>query len=233
MTTHLQTGRRRRVRKTRRAARPQRHGIHVGWYVTAAVGLLAAFNSWPLYTGLVLGVAVVATVVVAVLARRCSGRLGGVKARIAKVTSTARHVLPKRSAIPSQRTVEAFYALSPGKFEQAIAELAMEDDDTMQATVVGGSGDGGMDVRVLRSDGSHVLVQCKRYRKGGNVPARDVRDANGAYWDLHRCHRAVIVTTADFTRDAKATNTRLRQQVRLVNGGALVAWATGGPSPLT
>ncbi|MFE6160960.1 hypothetical protein ACFQ7F_18825 [Streptomyces sp. NPDC056486] len=38
-----------------------------------------------------------------------------------------------------------------------------------------------------------ILVQCKRYKKGKNDSSDAVIHANGARWDLHRCHRAVIV----------------------------------------
>lgn len=227
MATYQPT-RGRRVRKTRPVTRRRRHNISPGWLLTAAVAAFVAIKTWPLYSALVLGV-LVTTVIVAVVRPR---RLNRLTARIGQVTSSVRIVMPKRSAIPTQRTVESFYRLSPGRFEEAIAELAAQDPDTVQATVVGGSGDGGMDVRVKRADGTDVLIQCKRYRKGGNVPARDIRDANGAYRDLHRCHRAVIVTTSDFTRDAKDTNAALPQRIRLVNGAQLVAWANGGPSPL-
>lgn len=222
----------RRVRKTRDPARRRRRNVHVEWYAAGVIVLYATARTWPLYTSLAAALVVASAVAAAVVTKRQPRRAAGIRTRIGRISSTARTVLPKRSAIPARRTVEAFYALSPGRFEQAIAELASEDDDTAQATVVGGSGDGGMDVRVKRKDGTDVLVQCKRYKKG-NVPARDIRDANGAFWDLHRCHRAVIVTTADFTRQAKETNALLRQQVRLVNGAALAAWANGtGPSPL-
>lgn len=194
-----------------------------GLAVTLFIGYILV-KSYPLQAIPAL-IAIAAVVILAVIRpRRLAGLFHGAD-RIAAA-------LPARSALPRQLTAEAFHRLSPGRFEHAVAELA-RDDDTMHATVVGGSGDGGADVLVKRKDGSNVLIQCKRYKKGNNVPSRDIRDANGAYWDLHGCHRAVIVTTADFTKDAKATNARLRQQVRLVNGADLAAWADGtGPSPL-
>ncbi|MFZ3592303.1 restriction endonuclease [Streptomyces sp. BH104] len=222
-----QSASRRRVRKTRPIAR-RRRKINAWWLLAAAGAVYGAFNTWPMYTGLAVAVILLAIIVVGVRPRR----LDRLTARIGQVASRVRIVMPQRSVIPAQRTVESFHRLTPGRFEEAVAELASLDRDTVQATVVGGSGDGGMDVRVKRADGTDVLVQCKRYRKGGNVPARDIRDANGAYRDLHRCHRAVIVTTSDFTRDAKATNAVLPQRIRLVNGADLVAWANGGPSPL-
>lgn len=74
-------------------------------------------------------------------------------------------------------------------------------------------------------------MQCKRYKQGNNVPARDVRDANGAYRDLHHCHHAVIVTTSDFTAQAYEHNAAFRPPLRLINGTALEAWANGGTPP--
>lgn len=225
--------RRRPVRKARRPA-PRRQGrIHKGWATATVVGIsYISFRAWPAPTIAFLSLAIVGIATAATLFVVRPAWVSVQAGRVARARVNVRKSLPQRSALPRQLTAEAFHRLSPGRFEQAIAELAW-DDDTMQATVVGGSGDGGADVLVKRNDGTNVLIQCKRYKKGNNVPSRDIRDANGAYWDLHRCHRAVIVTTADFTKDAKATNARLRQQVRLVNGAALVAWARGvGPSPL-
>lgn len=228
-----QSARRRPVRKTRRPA-PRRQGrIHKGWAtVTVAGAGYISFRVWPTPTIVLLVLAVVGIATAAILFVVRPAWVSVQAGRVARARARVRIAMPQRSALPRQLTAEAFHRLSPGRFEHAVAELA-RDDDTMHATVVGGSGDGGADVLVKRKDGSNVLIQCKRYKKGNNVPSRDIRDANGAYWDLHGCHRAVIVTTADFTKDAKATNARLRQQVRLVNGADLAAWADGtGPSPL-
>lgn len=231
--TVYQSARRRPVRKSRRPA-PRRQGrIHWSWATVTVVGVgYISFRAWPAYTIVFLSLAVVGIATAAILFVVRPAWVSVQAGRVARARASVRISMPQRSALPRQLSVEAFHRLSPGRFEQAVAELA-RDDDTMEATVVGGSGDGGADVLVQRKDGTNVLIQCKRYKKGNNVPSRDIRDANGAYWDLHRCHRAVIVTTADFTRDARTTNARLRQRVRLVNGASLVAWANGtGPSPL-
>lgn len=209
-----------RPTRRRRSRRLPRLGW--GWLLVALV-IAGIAKTWPVLTGLAVGLIGAAFVLRAIRPawlRRLHSTMPG--------NPFHRPALPA----PGRRTIEAFHRLSPGRFEQAIAELAHQTPNVTAATVVGGSGDGGMDVRVKLANGTDVLIQCKRYRKGNNVPSRDIRDTNGAYRDLHRCHQAAIVTTADFTRDAYATNAQLPQRLRLVNGEALVAWANGtGPAP--
>lgn len=211
-------------RKTTTRRHTGRRLPHLGWgWIIVALGVVGVAKTWPVLTALttvLIGAALILRAIQPAWLTRFRNPLPGL--------SFYRPALPA----PGRRTVEAFHRLSPGRFEQAIAELAQQDHNVTAATVVGGAGDGGMDVRVKLANGSDVLIQCKRYRKGNNVPARDVRDTNGAYRDLHRCQQAAIVTTADFTRNAYATNAQLTQRLRLVNGDALTAWANGtGPAP--
>src|SRR5690606_19621974 len=53
-------------------------------------------------------------------------------------------------------------ALSPGEFEQRVA-LLLQDLGWQNVQLVGGSGDGGVDIRAAH-DGFKYVVQCKRYK---------------------------------------------------------------------
>ncbi|MEU1134143.1 restriction endonuclease [Streptomyces sp. NPDC005900] len=205
--------RRPRLRSTRtRPARRSRTRRRVlptlswGWYATAALVLLAAFKSWPLQTLTALTAA----------------------AALTALTVKRPHL---RSVLPRQRTAATFHQLSPSRFEHAVAHLARTDPRVRGAAVVGGTGDGGIDIRVELNDGTHWFIQCKRNKQGNNVGSGVIRDANGAYRDLHSCHRAAIVTTADFTAQAYATNDRLHRPLTLFTGQDLTRWAGGGPAP--
>lgn len=202
--------RKRRPRPPRRNRRPTRGralpALHWGWYATGGITVLAAAKSWPAQTGAALAV-------LAVLA-------------VLSVVQPARH-----TARPGPRTPEAFYQLTPEGFEHAIADLARADRRVRSAIPVGGSGDGGIDVRVELHTGARWFIQCKRNQYGNNVGPSVIRDANGSYRELHGCHHAAVITTADFTEQAKNTNDRFEYPLALFTGQDVEAWARGGPAP--
>ena len=129
------------------------------------------------------------------------------------------------------RTLAGFHAMSPDQFEQAVAELARRHPAVREATTHGGSGDRGLDVLAELHDGRRILIQCKRYQPGNNVGGPTVRETVGSVI-ANGCTAGVIVTTAGFTAEAIATNRTLGpSRLALVDGSALVAWASGGPAP--
>ena len=148
--------------------------------------------------------------------------------RLGRLWSVIDRAAARRSALPApgRRTISTFQRLAPGRFEHAIAELAAHDERVIRATVLGGPGDNGMDVCVQLANGTLVLIQCKRNKNGNNVPSSTIRETVGSVI-FHNCHVGAIVTTADFTRDAYATNAGLRQPLRLIKGSDLEAWANG------
>ena len=67
-------------------------------------------------------------------------------------------------------------------------------------TVLGGSGDQGVDITAVGGDG-RVAVQCKNYKKRiGNKPVQEVY-AGSRY---HRCDQAWVVAPAGYTKGAHA-----------------------------
>lgn len=85
-------------------------------------------------------------------------------------------------------------SLAPDAFERKVAAY-------MRATeVVGGTSDGGVDIRA--HDGHRaVLVQCKRYTGKRNVGVKDVREFLGCLSD-HNYPRGIFATTAGYTAPA-------------------------------
>lgn len=216
------------TRRTRRTpTRPQRtiRLPRLGWgWIAVALTIIVIAKTWPLYTA----ITVVLTAVGLITAARQPAWLQHAASRLPTITLHRTH-LPNRG----HRTLTTLQRLNPTHFENAIAELALEDPSVHTATRVGGTNDRGADVIAHLYDGRRILIQCKRYRTGHNVGSDTVQTINGVYRDIHHCHQAVIVTTAHFTPAAYDTNARLPHPIRLIDGPALTAWANGGPPPWT
>lgn len=215
----------RRTRKTSTRTRRRNLGLpRLGWWWLgiAFTGFVIA-KTWPVLTA----VAVALLAIGLITAARRPAWLQHAARRL-PIINFYRPRLPARS----HRSINTFQRMTPGHFEQAIAELALEDrDHVATATTVGGANDRGADVLVHLNDGRRILIQCKRYRNGNNVGSEDVQKTNGTYRDIHHCHAAIIVTTAGYTRAALDTNTMLPQPIRLIDGPQLEAWANDGPTP--
>ncbi|MEU3712864.1 restriction endonuclease [Streptomyces catenulae] len=128
-------------------------------------------------------------------------------------------------------SIAAYQHMSGSQFEHAIADLARRDPGVRAATVSGGANDRALDVLVQLTDGRRIAVQCKRFAAGNRVGAPVVYEVNGTYRAYHRCDVALIVTTSDFTQDARRANAELDHPLRLVDGRALGRWVTGGRPP--
>lgn len=149
--------------------------------------------------------------------------LGG--AGLSRLTgrTTTRHV-------HQVNTVREFGALSPGEFEQAVADLCWRDGCT-RVTVVGGAGDLAADVLATTPDGRRILIQCKRYAAGRRVGSQDVQRVGGTYAIVHHAQLAIVVTTATYTTAAR--DYAHQAGIRLIDAGGLAAWAAGGQPPWT
>ncbi|MFJ5294563.1 restriction endonuclease [Streptomyces sp. NPDC088348] len=208
---------RRAPARRRPASSRRRRGlrrIHWAWPVTVVVVILAAVREWP-----------VQSVLVAVLLA-AAGITWAARRHPLRLARFFHH--GPRLPRPGEWTIRKFYALAPGQFEQAIADLALRDPGVRRATVEGGTDDKTMDVRVALHNGQHVQVQCKRYAATKAVDANTVYAVNGTYRS-NGCHLAVIVTTSRFTASAQAF--AAQEGVRLCDGPGLERWANGGPAP--
>lgn len=128
-------------------------------------------------------------------------------------------------------SIAAYQHMSGSQFEHAVADLARRDPGVRAATVSGGANDRALDVLVQLTDGRRIAVQCKRFAAGNRVGAPVVYAVNGTYRAYHRCDTALIVTTSDFTQDARRANAELDQPLRLVDGRTLSRWVAGGRPP--
>jgi restriction system protein len=101
-------------------------------------------------------------------------------------------------------------AAPPEFFEQLVVNLlvAMGYGGSLEGAgrSLGKSGDGGVD-GVIDQDAlglDRVYIQAKRYQSGNAVGAAQIRDFFGSL-DRFKAAKGILVTTSNFTRDAKET----------------------------
>jgi hypothetical protein len=113
-------------------------------------------------------------------------------------------------------TRNRLYGLSPGEFEDYVAELFRKKGYAV--THRGGSGDRGVDLELSdRRTGRRAIVQCKRYQN--TVGAKTVRELYGTL--LHElAYHAFLVTTADISDAARSWADG--KPITLIDGATLV-----------
>lgn len=116
--------------------------------------------------------------------------------------------------------------VTPSFFEGLLIELllAMGYGGTGEgaAHALGKTGDNGID-GVINQDPlgvDQIYIQAKRYAKGNNVGAGDIRDFFGAL-NLKKAQKGIFITTSDFTTSAQKTAQDLSTRIVLINGTEL------------
>ncbi|MFJ1837880.1 restriction endonuclease [Streptomyces sp. NPDC088175] len=197
-----------------RGRRAQRRRVSVGdrlmWClgVLIAVGLYMRANPW---VGWVLLAVLVVAVVLAVLAVRLGRR---------------RH----RRLVQGVRTLQEFSEMTPGNFEHAVAELCRRDG-CRNVRVVGGSGDLGADVLATTPLGKALVIQCKRYDAGNLVGSPEAQKVGGTARPVHGADEVAIVTTSDFTAEARRYAALPAVHIHLLGGQQLIRWQADGWQP--
>jgi HJR/Mrr/RecB family endonuclease len=115
----------------------------------------------------------------------------------------------------SAMTREALYTLNPREFEHFVAELF--EQRGYMVGVRGRSGDLGVDLEIIDSNGRRAIVQCKRYRHpiGPDV----VRELFGTMVHEMAFH-GFLVTTAEISGAAREW--ARGKPITLIDGSALV-----------
>jgi restriction system protein len=125
-----------------------------------------------------------------------------------------------RASLVSQ-LVETLRGVSPERFENIVidvlAAMGYGGGREGAARAVGRSGDGGID-GVIEEDRlglDSIYVQAKRWE--ANVGRPHVQAFAGALQG-HRAHKGVMITTSDFTAEAKAYAATLPTRIVLIDG---------------
>lgn len=138
---------------------------------------------------------------------------------IAAVVWLVRRRSSKPRTATAQELSELFAnvrAMSGQQFESFTAHLFRAMG--FPATVLGGSGDQGVDV-VLEAKDGRIAVQCKNYAKAvGNKPVQEV-DAGARH---HGCNQAWVVAPAGFTKGAFELASSVG--VSLFDAGSIRTW---------
>jgi restriction system protein len=111
----------------------------------------------------------------------------------------------------------ALYALTPAGFERYVADVFVSSGYVVR--VVGGSGDGGVDVRVWRN-GVTGVVQCKRYRPDRALGPAAVRELVGTRTHV-RARAAWLATTAPLS--PAAARLAVEEGIVILDARTLVA----------
>ncbi|GIH93364.1 restriction endonuclease [Planobispora siamensis] len=113
--------------------------------------------------------------------------------------------------------------LDPRRFEELAAEL-LRRDGFGRVRVVGGAGDGGVDVCGVAPGGRPYAVQCKHYTRPVGPGA--VRDFVGALQSRpYRGHQGVLVTSSHLS--AQAAGTAREHDVVVIDRDRLADWLLG------
>lgn len=93
--------------------------------------------------------------------------------------------------------------MDPYEFEELIAEIW--ELQGYQTTVRQASGDRGVDIEARRQTpfSQEVLIQTKRYTDGNKIGSGEVRNYATLYQQVPEADVVVIVTSSDFTKEAK------------------------------
>lgn len=125
------------------------------------------------------------------------------------------------NAAAKQRVLDWLSTLEPSAFERLVAEL-LRAMGHAEVRVVGGSGDGGVDVEALAVDrwghGCRVVVQAKRWAR--TLGRRTVDELLGVLV-RRRLDHAILIVTSGFSKAARAAAAD-DPRLRLVDGAALV-----------
>lgn len=122
--------------------------------------------------------------------------------------------------------LERIAQISPGFFEQLVIDLLVamgyggSHEDA--ASVVGRSGDGGIDgiIKEDRLGLESIYVQAKRWKAGTTVGRPDIQQFAGALQG-HRARKGVFITTATFTREAAEYAKGIQTTIVLIDGQQL------------
>ena len=119
----------------------------------------------------------------------------------------------------AQSCLERVDAMDGPEFEQYIATL-LRLDGHQDVQVVGGKGDGGVDITSTDPSGRPIAVQCKRQKDRVRVGV--IRQLNGSVAHEHPGRYGVVVTNSLLTGDADAL--ARRTGIAVTDRTALAQW---------
>lgn len=138
------------------------------------------------------------------------------------ITSDIATRIATHNEMVKQKYLDWLRTAPPEKLEHLSARLFRALAGFRDVRKVGGSGDGGVDVRATRvteTGGHPVVIQVKRY--ANNIQVNFVVNLIGVM-DVERCPEAFLITTSGFSKGAIDVARRARGLIHLVDGETLL-----------
>lgn len=135
-------------------------------------------------------------------------------------------VQQQRERMAQLKTLGDILTLTPTEFEVLVGKL-LESAGYQSVQRVGGSGDLGVDLTALDTQGNHVVVQCKRYAPGKSIGTPDLQKFIGMMVVQHKANKGIFITTSTFKQTARDLAQAQGDAVQLVDGESLVNWMLG------
>jgi restriction system protein len=107
----------------------------------------------------------------------------------------------RQQELYAQSCLEQVDAMDGPRFEQYFAML-LRLDGHQDVRVIGGKGDGGVDITSTDPSGRPMAYQCKRLKDRVRIDV--IRQLNGSLAHEHPGRHGAVVTSAYLTRDADA-----------------------------
>ncbi|PRP92450.1 Mrr restriction system protein [Enhygromyxa salina] len=140
---------------------------------------------------------------------------------IPKLGEQLERMVAHHNAVAKQRTLDWLHRATPARFEGICAEL-LAAMGYGQVRVVGGSGDGGVDVLAVHRDRwGHELAVAAQAKRWARSLGRRVVDEMIGVLVRGRLGQAILITTSDFSKAAREAGAA-EPRLRLVNGAQLV-----------
>ena len=120
-----------------------------------------------------------------------------------------------------EEVLDSLRTMSPKAFEK-LAQLMLRESGFEEVTVLGRSGDGGIDgegflkISLLTF---RVYFQCKRYKEGNNIGPGAIREFRGAL--RGRNEKGLFLTTSSFSSEARREASREGAEIDLIDGDQL------------
>lgn len=125
-------------------------------------------------------------------------------------------------------TLSLVDAMTGTEFEQYVAQMLCHRGFS-SVNVVGGAGDGGVDILAISPEGANAAFQCKR--QASNVGVQVVRQLIGSVSHEHRGRVPFLVTTATLTKDG--ARLAVEAGVRVIDRSVLGSWIKEARAQLT
>lgn len=188
--------------------------------MTSSLALARRRRSGPSVGGVLVGVVALAILLNSLVSSDVGAALLVLAILVGVAWVVYRLVRWARPSTPKARELYALLgsvsAMSGGQFEVFMAQVFRAMG--YRATVLGGSGDQGVDIIVQGTDG-RIAVQCKNYKRAvGNKPVQEVYP--GA--KHHRCEQAWVVAPAGYTKGARELARSVG--VRLFDADSIRQW---------